>query len=170
MADLIKKADMDYFQRNMYNAGILQKNADVVRNILGSFVNDISSAIDLTNDCEPLVIVKRNIDEYSFTRVLQRKLVFDTVENVVEFLDHRCIILHKDIVGSPVELPGTKITYITFDLEDDIRDARLVFSVKELALCAISIVGAPVFLCMLFARNQKRFRSDNLGSFQNDIE
>ena len=123
--DLIKTADFDYFTEQIKIKQYTEDIVTIKKAIIGSYINDIQDAIDLTNESIPLNITKITQDKYSFTRVIPNTLKFQNLEELHNFANLPGSLLH--CVDDPVALPGTKLTHIFINIES-MSDRYLVYN------------------------------------------
>lgn len=146
MNELIIKADLDAFQKNIQDQQLIVSKINNTKHIVQHFLPHLIAAIDLTNENIPLSVT--NIDEnlYKFSREIPQKLVFKSYEDVKAFAYcwkyDECNALYHFVDGVFTTLPDTEIVSFSISIES-FSEVMYVMPYSQRCLLALTCIGIP---------------------------
>jgi len=146
--NIIKKADLDYFVKDLSVKKNIENKKNIILKILGDNIQDINNALDLSNDKIPLGIEKKQTNLYYYKREIPIK--FNNVRDLILFVQNNGFAsLDLKAFG----LDNTIIKNTSIDIKESLYAAYNYDIDPFLAIiCVLSIFGLGVFPCILHDR------------------
>jgi hypothetical protein len=148
--NIIKKADLDYFVKDLSVKKNIENKKNIILKILGDNIQDINNALDLSNDKLPLDIEKKQTNLYYYKREIPIK--FNNVRDLILFVqNNQFATLDLKAFG----LENTIIKNTSIDIKEDIflaynYDIDPFFAIA----CIISVFGLPILICSIYDQNK----------------
>jgi hypothetical protein len=143
----IKKADYDFFIKDLNNKKKIEKSNENTLNSIGDNIKYINDALDLSNDKIPIKIEKIKDNLYSFKREIPQKIKFSNIDDLMLFISN-----YKSIDLKAFGIENAKITNISINIIDDIDSINYDLNIIDDIIYIITIFGIPFFINNLYNR------------------
>lgn len=141
--NIIKKADLDYFVKDLSVKKNIENKKNIILKILGDNIQDINNALDLSNDKLPLDIEKKQTNLYYYKREIPIK--FNNLSDLILFVENgQFASLGLKAFG----LDNTIIKSTIVEIKENINSVDnidLFFAIS----CIISVFGLPILICCI---------------------